>query len=150
MTVPIGVQKNFERHPKIAGGRAADAPIFSVSPGRCPHPRQVGSRVGLRHRNRCDRALSKHSDYTSASLKSYNDAPDAVRAAARQHRQRYEAVWSQLIDEITESGSGPDKVSPETLRLAALGMMNWSPEWYRAGRHSIKMLASEFAAILLH
>jgi len=94
-------------------------------------------------------ALLEHSDYTSAGLKSYHDAPDTVRAAARQHRRRYEAVWSQLIGEITASRSGPDKVSPETLRRAALGMMNWSPEWYRTGRYSINTLANEFAAILL-
>jgi hypothetical protein len=28
-------------------------------------------------------------------------------------------------------------------------MLNWSPEWYRAGRQSIERLAAEFAAILL-
>ncbi len=94
-------------------------------------------------------ALLKHSDYTSAGLKSYADAPEAVRQAARQHRRRYEAIWVKLIDEAVEAGVTPAGVSSETLRLAALGMMNWSPEWYRAGRQSVDRLAAEFAAILL-
>ena len=37
----------------------------------------------------------------------------------------------------------------ETLALAILGMMNWSPEWYRADRHAIDRLARDFAAIVL-
>jgi AcrR family transcriptional regulator len=94
-------------------------------------------------------ALLEHSDYTSAGLKSYTDAPEEVRAAARQHRRRYEGIWTQLINELVASKSCPDNVSPATLRRAALGMMNWSPEWYRSGRHSINTLAKEFAEILL-
>jgi AcrR family transcriptional regulator len=94
-------------------------------------------------------ALHKHSDYTSAAMRSYADAPEPVRHAARQHRRRYEAIWVKLIDEAVAGGAAPAGVSSETLRLAALGMLNWSPEWYRAGRQSIERLAAEFAAILL-
>jgi AcrR family transcriptional regulator len=94
-------------------------------------------------------ALLEYSDYTSACLKSYNDAPDEVRRAARAHRRRYEAIWVKLIDEIVAAKSSPKRVSPDTLRRAVLGMMNWSPEWYRSGRHSIQILANEFADIIL-
>ena len=94
-------------------------------------------------------ALHKHSDYTSAAMKSFADAPEPVRQAARQHRRRYEAIWVTLIDEAVAGGATPRGVASETLRLAALGMLNWSPEWYRAGRYSIERLAGEFAAILL-
>ena len=94
-------------------------------------------------------ALHKHSDYTSAAMKSYADAPEPVRQLARQHRRRYESIWIRLIDDAVAAGATPVGVSSETLRLAALGMLNWSPEWYRAGRQSIDRLATEFAAILL-
>jgi TetR/AcrR family transcriptional regulator, cholesterol catabolism regulator len=94
-------------------------------------------------------ALLKYSDYTSAGLKSYTDAPEPVRQAARQHRRRYEDIWAKLVDEAVAAGAVPGGVSADTLRRAALGMMNWSPEWYRAGRDSIERLADEFTAILL-
>ena len=94
-------------------------------------------------------ALHKHSDYTSAAMKSYADAPEPVRQLARQHRRRYESIWIRLIDDAVAAEATPVGVSSETLRLAALGMLNWSPEWYRAGRQPIDRLATEFAAILL-
>ena len=94
-------------------------------------------------------ALHKHSDYTSEAMKSYADAPEPVRQLARQHRRRYESIWIRLIDDAVAAEATPVGVSSETLRLAALGMLNWSPEWYRAGRQPIDRLATEFAAILL-
>ena len=54
-------------------------------------------------------ALLEYSDYTSACLKSYNDAPDEVRRAARTHRRRYEAIWVKLIDEIVAAKSSPKR-----------------------------------------
>ena len=93
-------------------------------------------------------ALLEYGDYTSAGLKAYGDAPEAVRQSARSHRRRYEALWAKLVDELMRAGA-PSGVSAETLRLAVLGLMNWSPEWYRPKRHSIEVLAREFAAILV-
>ena len=93
-------------------------------------------------------ALLEYGDYTSAGLKAYGDAPEAVRQSARSHRRRYEALWAKLVDELMHAGAPPG-VSATTLRLAVLGLMNWSPEWYRPKRHSIDVLAREFAAILV-
>ena len=94
-------------------------------------------------------ALLEYSDYTSAGLKAYSNAPEAVRQAARAHRRRYEAIWGRLVEELMRAGRAPPGASAETLRLAVLGLMNWSPEWYRPKRHSIDTLAREFAAILV-
>jgi len=94
-------------------------------------------------------ALLEYSDYTSAGLKAYSDAPEAVRQAARAHRRRYEAIWGRLVDDLMRAGRSPPGTSAQTLRLAVLGMMNWSPEWYRPTRHSIETLAREFAALLV-
>ncbi len=94
-------------------------------------------------------ALLEYSDYTSAGLKAFSNAPESVRQAARAHRRRYEAIWGKLIDELMRAGRAPPGASAETLRLAVLGLMNWSPEWYRSKRHSIETLAREFAAILV-
>jgi AcrR family transcriptional regulator len=94
-------------------------------------------------------ALLEHSDYTSAGLKAYSDAPDSVRLAARPHRRRYEAVWDALIEALAKSGLLAPGVSQEAMKLAVLGLMNWSPEWYRPQSHSIEKLSKEFAAILI-
>jgi AcrR family transcriptional regulator len=94
-------------------------------------------------------ALLEHGDYTSAGLKAYSDAPDSVRKAARPHRRRYEAVWDNLIADLAAPGLIPANVTQEAMRLAVLGLMNWSPEWYRPQIHSIEKLSKEFAAILI-
>lgn len=94
-------------------------------------------------------ALLEYSDYTSAGLKAFTDAPEAVRTAARPVRKRYEAVWDGIVADLVAARLVPDDVPAETLALAILGMMNWSPEWYRADRHAIDRLARDFAAIVL-
>ena len=94
-------------------------------------------------------ALLEFSDYTSAGLKAYSDMPEAVRRAARPHRHRYDAVWSGLVREIEAAGRMADGVSAETMRMALLGLMNWSPQWYRPGKHSVDGLAGEFARLVL-
>ncbi len=94
-------------------------------------------------------ALLEFSDYTSAGLKAHGDAPEAVRESAKPHRRRYEAVWKDLIAELLQAKATPVGLSAETMQLALLGMMNWSPEWYRPGRHSIETLAREFTSLFL-
>ncbi len=94
-------------------------------------------------------ALLDHSDYTSAGLKAFTDAPEAVRTAARPVRKRYEAVWDAIVADLASARLVPPEVPAETIALAILGMMNWSPEWYRPERHAIDRLARDFAAILL-
>jgi AcrR family transcriptional regulator len=92
-------------------------------------------------------ALLAHGDYTSAGLKAYSDAPEAVRQAALLPRKRYEEIWDELVGELSEADVAPAGTSREMLRLAILGIMNWSPEWYRADRHEISDMARNFAAI---
>ncbi len=94
-------------------------------------------------------ALLEFSDYTSAGLKAYGDVPEAVRETTRPHRRRYEALWNELINELVDAKVSPPGISPETMRLAILGVMNWSPEWYRPKRHSIETLSREFASLFL-
>ena len=94
-------------------------------------------------------ALLSFGDYTSAGLKAYSEAPEVVRSIARPHRRRYEALWSDLIQSLVQTGQAPKGVSPETLTLAAFGMMNWSPEWYRPRRHSLDAISRDFASIIV-
>ncbi len=94
-------------------------------------------------------ALLRYGDYTSAGLKAYAEVPESVRSIARPHRKQYEAIWSELIRDLVEAKQAPEGVSAETLTLAVLGMMNWSPEWYRSRRHQLDNIARDFAAIVV-
>jgi len=94
-------------------------------------------------------ALLEYSDYTSAGLKAFGDAPEAVRRAARPHRKRYEAIWSGLVGELQRADQIPPGVGAEAVRFALLGMMNWSPEWYRPGRHVIDDFARQFCTLVV-
>jgi TetR/AcrR family transcriptional regulator, cholesterol catabolism regulator len=94
-------------------------------------------------------ALLEYSDYTSAGLKAFSDAPEAVRRAARPHRRRYEAIWSGLVSELERANQIPRGISAEAMRFALLGLMNWSPEWYRPGKHSIENFARQFCALVV-
>jgi AcrR family transcriptional regulator len=94
-------------------------------------------------------ALLEFGDYTSAGLNAYSEAPEPVRDAARPHRLAYEAIWDRLAEEIVAAGATGVGVSARSLKLALLGMMNWSPEWYRPERHRVDDLAREFTALVL-
>jgi hypothetical protein len=81
-------------------------------------------------------------------LKAYADAPEAVRRAASEPRRRYEAIWDGLMADLMAADMAAAGASREALRFAVLGIMNWSPEWYRADRHDLDALSRSFSAIV--
>jgi AcrR family transcriptional regulator len=92
----------------------------------------------------------EHSDYTSASIRTFAFLPGAVRGECRQERQRYERLWRDLANEIHGAGLIDRDISPDSLRLLLLGAVNWAGEWYRAGRMDIEQISRDFAACVLH
>ncbi len=84
-----------------------------------------------------------HSDYTSASLRSFAHLPPAVRRGCAAQRRRYEAIWAGIVEAAGEAGLLPPHVSRDVVRLSLLGAVNWAGEWYRPGRPSPKRLSIE-------
>ncbi len=91
----------------------------------------------------------EHSDYTSASIRTFAFLPDAVRRECRAERRRYEDLWRGLVNELYGAGLTDPSASQDSLRLLLLGALNWAGEWYRTGRMDIDEISRDFAACVL-
>ena len=70
------------------------------------------------------------SDYTSAHIRCFPDVPATLRMKLSAARREYEAVWRLLLDDMAASGALPAGMDANAARLAILGALNWSLEWY--------------------
>jgi TetR/AcrR family transcriptional regulator, cholesterol catabolism regulator len=70
------------------------------------------------------------SDYTSAHIRCFPDVPATLRMKLSAARREYEAVWRSLMDDMAASGALPAGMDANAARLAILGALNWSLEWY--------------------
>jgi hypothetical protein len=74
--------------------------------------------------------LLDESDYTSAHIHCFPYVPEALRGKLSGERQEYEAVWRRLLDDASRQGALVPGVDRAAARLAILGALNWSLEWY--------------------
>ncbi|MBE9524163.1 MAG: TetR family transcriptional regulator [Chloroflexi bacterium] len=66
------------------------------------------------------------------------------------HRDRFEGLWRNLIQEILESGNFHN-TDPDVATRALLGMMNWAITWYRQdGSYSPEQIADQFTDLILN
>ena len=70
------------------------------------------------------------SDYTSAHIHCFPYVPATLRAGLTSARREYEAVWRALLDDVAASGALAPGIDRNAARLAILGALNWSLEWY--------------------
>jgi TetR/AcrR family transcriptional regulator, cholesterol catabolism regulator len=64
-------------------------------------------------------------------------------------KDRYDALWQQLIDELQAAGHIPGDA--QLMRLLILGAVNWTGTWYRpGGRLSLDQVAEDAARLFLH
>lgn len=88
----------------------------------------------------------EHSDFTSASIRTFAFLPPKIREQCRVERRRYEDIWRNIMADMSEDGIIPSSVSQHSVRLLLLGALNWAGEWYRPGRLSIDKIAHDFSA----
>jgi TetR/AcrR family transcriptional regulator, cholesterol catabolism regulator len=74
--------------------------------------------------------LLDESDYTSAHIHCFPSVPEGLRHKLRSERKEYEEVWRKLLDEAAAAGALAPGVDRGAARLAILGALNWSLEWY--------------------
>jgi AcrR family transcriptional regulator len=91
----------------------------------------------------------EHSNFTSASIRTFAFLPESVRLECRAERRRYENLWRNLVDELYEAHLIDAAISRSSARLLLLGAVNWAGEWYRAGRTGIDDISRDFAACIL-
>jgi AcrR family transcriptional regulator len=64
-------------------------------------------------------------------------------------KDRYDALWQGLIDELQAAGHIP--CDAQLARLLILGAVNWTGTWYRrGGRLSLDQVAEDAARLFLH
>jgi AcrR family transcriptional regulator len=74
--------------------------------------------------------LLDESDYTSAHIHCFPYVPEALRQKLGDERRDYEEVWRNLLDDAAADGALAPGVDRAAARLAILGALNWSLEWY--------------------
>jgi AcrR family transcriptional regulator len=89
------------------------------------------------------------SDYTSAHIRCFPNVPETLRVHLGNDRRAYEKVWRTLMDEAAKSDSLPPGMDPRAARLAILGALNWSLEWYDPAQGQPSELARTLLAAFL-
>lgn len=89
-------------------------------------------------------ALLEEGDYAQVVIRVRPADVPEVAAELTALRDRYEALFVELIDALPLR-PGVDR---RQLRLMLLGALNWSQTWYRAGRDDPRAIARHFVALL--
>ncbi|NNE11803.1 MAG: TetR/AcrR family transcriptional regulator [Ilumatobacter sp.] len=90
-------------------------------------------------------ALFEHGPYTAAHVVTFRTAPEPVRATVVPSRDAYEARWTALLVELQRAGELKTELGVNIARLALMGAMNSSVEWFDTGRGTIDAFADAIA-----
>jgi len=92
--------------------------------------------------------LEDGNDFIPVLLYEWRSLTPANRKRIIDLKDRYDALWQRMIDELARAG----RVAGDTrlARLFVLGAVNWCGQWYRPrGRASLEQLADEAARLFL-
>lgn len=93
--------------------------------------------------------LDEGNDFIPVLLYDWRSLSAASRRRIVAVKDRYDAVWQQLIDEL--HAAGHITADPQLARLLILGAVNWTGTWYkRGGRLSLDDIAADTARLILH
>lgn len=93
--------------------------------------------------------LEDGSDFIPVLLYDFRSLTAANRRRIVQLKDRYDALWQQVIDELKRLGHMPGDA--QLVRLLILGAVNWAGTWYRpGGRLSLDTVAEDTARLFLH
>jgi AcrR family transcriptional regulator len=111
----------------------------------------LGQGAPLRHK--VEAAIAAHlktlwleSAFTSAHIRCIHAVPASVQDRLRHARRNYEKVWRDLIGEAVGKFALAEGADPDCVRLAILGALNWSLEWFDLKRHRPDEFARTLAA----
>jgi AcrR family transcriptional regulator len=86
-------------------------------------------------------ALFEHGPYTAAHVITFPTAPRSVRDEIVPDRDRYEALWTDLLQDLVATGEMAGDVDIGLSRLTLFGAMNTTIEWFDPERGSLDELA---------
>jgi TetR/AcrR family transcriptional regulator, cholesterol catabolism regulator len=92
--------------------------------------------------------LEEGNDFIPVLLYDWRSLTPANRRRIVALKDRYDALWQQVIDDLQREGHTPGDA--QLMRLLILGAVNWAGTWYRAGgRLSVDEIADGAAQLFL-
>src|SRR3954463_5045056 len=92
--------------------------------------------------------LEEGSDFIPVLLYDWRSLTATNRRRIVALKDRYDALWQQVIDDLQGEGHTPGDA--QLMRLLILGAVNWAGTWYRAGgRLSVDEIADGSAQLFL-
>ena len=93
--------------------------------------------------------LEEGNDFIPVLLYDWRSLNAANRRRIVALKDRYDALWQQVIDDLQRAGHMPGDA--QLVRLLILGAVNWAGTWYReGGRLSLDDVAKGAARLFLH
>lgn len=87
-------------------------------------------------------------DFIPVMLYDWRSLTPANRRRVIALKDRYDALWQKVTDELQAQGAMPGDA--QLARLFTFGVLNWTARWYRAGgRKSLDEIAEEASRFLL-
>jgi len=87
--------------------------------------------------------------YASANIRMLSQAPDSIRERHLKRQRAYGAFWRTLFQQAAKAGAIRADLDLSVVRMLALGALNWSVEWYRAGGRTPSEIAAHAATMIL-
>lgn len=112
---------------------------------------------GTSHVERLRTAIEAHlltvleqEDITSATIKLIWQVPPEIRERQLASQRAYGAVWRKLLQAAQEAGEIRADANLSVIRMAIMGALNWSADWYKPGGASAEQVSHDIAAMVLH
>jgi AcrR family transcriptional regulator len=122
------------------GLRRSEAVLAEPLPAAEKFRRLVRSHLGT--------ILEDGNDFIPVLLYDWRSLTPANRRRVIALKDRYDALWQKLLDELARAGLIAG--DPQLARLFVLGAVNWSAQWYRpGGRLSLDEIAAQASHLLL-
>lgn len=92
--------------------------------------------------------ILEQEDIASATIKLIWQVPPAIRERILAQQRAYGAVWKKLLSEARAAGDIRPDLDLSVVRMAIMGALNWSADWYRLGKMSPAAIAADIVALL--
>ena len=87
--------------------------------------------------------LHEVSDYASANVRIFGQLPKELKTASMEERKRYEAIWSQLMQDLT-----PGTLERARIDSFLIGALNATLEWVNPEKDDLDTLSDSIAAMI--
>lgn len=89
----------------------------------------------------------QYDDYTAATLRIFAQVPGEIRTKHKIYQEVHGRIWRNLLRGAAQAGEIRADIDLTVARLLFIGSMNWSIEWYKAGKVTPEDIARQLVAI---